>query len=177
MRSSCWCEQSHRRQTAFPVPEWWPFYFLVLLLSVVQECCLLSISAIFHVSTYKPASDKFFKYGYACLIWILPFLMRLFWIGSTLMFLQFLQALTLAAVSQHIIFRSLRAMLYTMLVNWFCRKMTWQKQILSEWKPTQRAALAQLQSGVPRCGNSAVKCQEDVKLMSNSPQCHIQCTM
>lgn len=60
-------------------------------------------------------------------------------------------------------------------VNQFCWKMTWQKWVLFMWtqircEATQRVMLAQLQSGMPCCGNRAVKGQEYLKLASSSPQ-------
>lgn len=71
---------------------------------------------------YKPASAKFFVYDFACLIWILPFLRHLLWIGTIPIFLHFLPAWTMAVDSQYIILRSLRVMLYTQKWTNFAEK-------------------------------------------------------
>lgn len=131
MKNTSWPGQNDTRLfQAFPVPTWWSFLF-----SNTSAFNSTHLPA----SMYNPASTKIFRYGFVCLIWTLPFLKHLFWIGTIPTFLYFLSALTMAVVSQYLIFRSLHVMLYTTLVNWFCWKMTWQKWVL--FKCTQSDSL------------------------------------
>lgn len=65
----------------FQFPSGGPFYFLILLLSVV-----FIVSFAFN-STHLPVS--IFRYSFVCVIWTLPFLKHLFWIGTIPTFLYF----------------------------------------------------------------------------------------
>lgn len=106
-----------------------------------------------YLPVHNPVSTQIFSYGFVCLLYTLPFLKHLLWIGTTPNFLSFPLVWTTAVVSQNIISRELCSMLYTTSVNWFCWKMTWQKWVLLMWTQSDS-----LRGHTRSCAGTASKC-------------------